>query len=100
MKIDQLPIGARFVLNGKTFTKVGPMTAAADAGGTSFIPKHATLQALPGESAPEPAAARTLDAGRVRAAFEAYHQAALHIAGEERRTQLEAARERFLGALR
>ena len=33
MKIDQLPIGTRFQWKGRSYTKVGPMTAAADAGG-------------------------------------------------------------------
>ena len=33
MKIDQLPIGTRFQWKGRSYTKVGPMTAAADGGG-------------------------------------------------------------------
>ena len=50
MKIDQIPVGARFQLKGKAFTKVGPMTAAGESGGTTFIPKHAVLQPAPGEA--------------------------------------------------
>ena len=47
MKIDQLPLGARFRWKGRNYTKVGPMTASADAGGVDFIPKHAALQPIP-----------------------------------------------------
>ena len=52
MKIDQLPIGTRFQWKGRSYTKVGPMTAAADSGGVDFIPKHAALQPIPGEAPP------------------------------------------------
>lgn len=52
MKIDQLPTGARFQWKGRNYTKVGPMTAAAESGGVDFIPKHATLQPIPGEAPP------------------------------------------------
>lgn len=100
MKIDQIPIGGRFSFRGKTYTKVGPMTASADAGGTQFIPKHAALVPLAGELSPPLSAPKgKVDAARIGAAFETYHQAALAIAGEDGRAALEAARERFFADL-
>lgn len=103
MKIDQLPPGARFQWKGVSYTKVGPMTASADSGGVVFIPKHAALQPVPGETAPalvadEPAG--SLDAARVKAAFEAYHRTALHLVDEAGRMTLEGERVRFLAEIR
>ena len=102
MKIDQLPTGARFRWKGQNYTKVGPMTAAADSGGVVFIPKHATLQPIPGEAppaAPEQDTAPPLNAAKVKAAFEAYHLTALRVADEAGRLTLERARLRFLAEI-
>ncbi|MCB1955660.1 MAG: hypothetical protein KDG55_08285 [Rhodocyclaceae bacterium] len=99
MKIDQLPIGARFLLKGRVFTKVGPMTAAGDNGGTTFVPKHAVLQPLPGEAAPPSPLPDRLEAARVLAAIEAYHQQALALVGEAGREPLEAAHRALLARL-
>jgi len=103
MKIDTLPTGARFQWKGRQYTKVGPMTAAADAGGVDFIPKHAALQPIPGETwaaAVEPEPTSSLDAAKVRAAFETYHRTALQVADDAGRLALESARVRFLDAIR
>lgn len=103
MKIDQLPLGARFQLKGRNYTKVGPMTASGEGGGSVFIPKHAVLQPVPGEApaaAPPDPAVRPLDAARVRAAFETYHQAALTLVDVTGRAMLETARKRFLSEIR
>ncbi|MHB1372640.1 MAG: hypothetical protein ACYC5W_13605 [Thauera sp.] len=102
MKIDKLPPGARFHWKGRNYTKVGPMTAAADVGGVDFIPKHATLQPIPGEAwaakaEQEPAPA--LDSAKVRAAFEAYHRTALRLVDDAGRLELESARVRFLAEI-
>jgi hypothetical protein len=102
MKIDQLPLGARFQWKGHTYTKVGPMTASGESGGAVFIPMHAVLQPVPGEAPPSAQpdpAGRQLDAARVTAAFETYHQAALTLADEAGRAMLEAARKRFLSGI-
>ncbi|HJV26934.1 MAG TPA: hypothetical protein VJ673_14695 [Aromatoleum sp.] len=102
MKIDLLPLGARFQWKGVTYTKIGPMTASAEAGGSAFIPKHAALRPVPGEAPPQTAAqpkAKTLNTARVIAAFEVYHRMALTHADEAGRKALEAARERFLSEL-
>lgn len=99
MKIDQIPLGARFQWKGRNYTKVGPMTASGESGGAVFIPMHAALLPVAGE-APPPAqpdtAARPLDAAMVTAAFETYHQMALRCADEAGRPMLEMARKRFL----
>lgn len=103
MKIDQLPLGARFQWKGRTYTKVGPMTASGDGGGSVFIPKHAVLQPVPGETppvAPPAPAVRPLDVARVTAAFETYHQAALTLVDVTGRVMLETARKRFLTEIR
>lgn len=102
MKIDQLPIGARFQWKARSYTKVGPMTAAADGGGVDFIPKHAALLPVPGETPPPvtPAeAAQPLDAAKVKAAFEAYHRTALGVVDEAGRLALQRARARFLAEI-
>lgn len=102
MKIDHLPIGARFQWKGITYTKTGPMTATGDSGGTAFIPKHVVLQPVPGEAPPAPPepTAAPLDAARVLAAFETYHRKALTLTDEGAHAELEAARQRFLAGLR
>lgn len=102
MKLDHLPLGARFHWKGVTYTKVGPMTASGETGGAVFIPKHATLQPVPGEGAPQvPPRARNepLVAARVIAAFEAYHRSALTLLGEDGKRSLEEARKRFLAEI-
>lgn len=102
MKIDTLPPGARFHWKGRNYTKVGPMTAAADGGGVEFIPKHAMLQPIPGEAwaaKAEEAAAPPLDPAKVRAAFEAYHRAALRLVDDTGRLELQSARVRFLAEI-
>ncbi len=103
MKIDQLPIGSRFQLKGRTYTKVGPMTGSDESGSVVFVPKHAALQPVPGETPPPPppdAAAASLDGAKVTAAFEIYHQTALGLADVTGRAILEAARKRFLSEIR
>ena len=103
MKIDLLPLGARFQWKGITYTKVGPMTASAESGGGSaFIPKHAALQPVPGEAPPQAAPqpkAQTLKTAKVISAFETYHQTALTLADEAGQAALEEARKRFLSEL-
>lgn len=103
MKIDLLPIGARFQWKGRTHTKIGPMTATSDAGGSVFIPKHAVLAPVPGETPPplpQRAPAEALDPARVAAAFDLYHQTAVRFVDATGRAMLEAARKRFLSEIR
>lgn len=102
MKIHLIPLGTRFQLKGRIYTKVGPMTASAESGGIEFIPKHATLQPVPGEAPPPPPpdSLPPLDPARVLAAFERYHQSALGCVDDAGRATLEQARARFLDELR
>lgn len=102
MKIHQLPMGSRFQLKGRTYTKVGPMTASDESGGVSFIPKHATLQPVPGEAPPVLVddSPRSVEMAKVVAAFEAYHRTALTVADEAQRAVLDNARARFMAELR
>ena len=61
MKLNQIPMGARFEYKGMVLTKTGPMTAATEKGGQHFIPKFAVLKPVAGEPSPLPAAeSRTL----------------------------------------
>ncbi|MFN3987410.1 MAG: hypothetical protein ACK4KV_18100 [Rhodocyclaceae bacterium] len=103
MKLNQLPIGARFQWKDQTYTKVGPMTARSDTGQVDFIPKYAALLPAPGEAPPPPppeAPPQPLDAARVEAAFEAYHQHVLAVVDSVHQPALEAARQSFLDAIR
>lgn len=103
MKIDLLPLGARFQWKGIVYTKIGPMTASGESGGVAFIPKHAVLTPAPGEEFPTPppeAATQALDAAKVKMAFESYHQTALTLTDAAGRAALEMARKRFLAEIR
>lgn len=103
MKINLIPLGARFQWKGITYTKIGPMTASGETGGVAFIPKHAVLSPVPGEAPPPTAPdtpAQPLDAGKVMAAFESYHQTALTLTDDAGREALESARTRFLADAR
>ncbi len=99
MKLNQLPLGARFEYDGKILTKTGPMTGATEKGGSVFIPKFAVLKAVDGEAPPPPKASRTVDADTVLAAFEAYHGTAIRLVDEPGRMALAAARARFIAAM-
>ncbi len=101
MKLNQLPLGARFEYDGQIFTKTGPLTAAAENGGQRMIPRYATLRPL-GE--PPPAAApqtgRQLDEARVLAAFDNFFQTCQRLTDDFSKPRLEAARQTFLAALK
>lgn len=100
MKLNQIPMGARFEYKGMVLTKTGPMTAATEKGGQHFIPKFAVLKPVAGEPAPLPAAeSRMLNAETVLAAFELYHASAMRLTDEHAQVELATARARFLAAL-
>ncbi len=100
MKLNHLPIGARFEYDGQIYTKTGPITAAAEKGGQRMIPRHAVLRPVDGHT-PPPAASTTrqVDENRVLAAFDSYHNTALRLAEGLGKAELEQARARFLAAL-
>lgn len=102
MKLQHLPVGARFEYEGKIFVKTGPLTAASEEGGQRVIPRYAVLKPLDLPAAEERAAspAGRLDRRAVRTAFEAFYAEALRLTDATAHAELAAARERFLGALK
>lgn len=101
MKFPQLPIGATFVFQGKTYTKSSQMTATArDGGGARVIPRWADVQ-VAGEGAPPPrkTPATSLDSARVLHAFEAYHADCARLIDTQHIAALQSARQRFIDAL-
>lgn len=100
MKLNHLPIGARFEYEGQIYTKTGPITAAAEKGGQRMIPRHAVLRPMDGHTPPAaPSTTRQLDEARVLTAFESYHRTALRLAEGLGKAELEQARTQFLAAL-
>lgn len=74
MKFPLLPIGAQFEFDGKAYTKVSPLVAAAEDGsGQRVIPRYAMLKSV-GKPVQATAAAHAgqLDEDRVLAAFERF----------------------------
>ena len=75
MKFQQLPQGARFEYEGQVYTKVGPLTAAAENGRQRMIPRFAVLvpeggAPVPPAPEPDPLVARA----RVLAALATCHE--------------------------
>jgi hypothetical protein len=99
MRIHQIPAGARFQWKGVVYTKVGPMTAAAEGGGSVFVPKHAVLAPVEGEAPAQPAPTQAIAPETVIAALDQYHREALALLPEAERPALEAARARCLARL-
>lgn len=101
MKLQLLPMGARFEYEGQVYVKTGPLTAASEKGGQRMIPRSAILRPL--DSFPtdnKPSQRRQLDEITVLTAFEEYHATASGLADEAGLLELESARERFLRSLR
>ena len=101
MKLEHLAVGARFEYQGQVFVKTGPLTAAGESGGQRIIPRHVVLTPLdapPAEKKSGPR--RKLDEAAVRTAFDAFYRTCLRTADEFSRPELEAARQRFLDALK
>jgi|SRR5512139_1029857 hypothetical protein len=99
MRLQDLPVGARFEYQGKVFVKTGPITATAENGGQRMIPRYADLQPLDPLPEKPPASQRTLDEARVRAAFDEFYRTCFRITDDFSRAELEAARQRFIAAL-
>lgn len=109
MKFQQLPPGARFEYEGKVYVKTGPLTASSQEGGQRVIPRFAVLNPLDGAVSDAAKPSRKLEPGKVFAGFEAFYaECADLLFGQEPdvqrardlRARLEAARERFLMALK
>jgi ATP-dependent protease HslVU (ClpYQ) peptidase subunit len=81
MKFQHLPIGTQFRFEGKTYTKTGPLVAAAEDGsGQRVIPRYAMLASL-GEPVQATTArgSRQIDADKVQTAFACYEADVLRL---------------------
>lgn len=102
MKFSELPPGARFRFEGRTYTKTGPVTARDEIDGRlRMIPRYARLLPVQEERAAAEAAgsSEAVSAARLLAAFERFHAVCLELMEAERpeaRARLAAARRRFL----
>ena len=112
MKFPHLPTGAQFEFDGKAYTKVSPLVAAAEDGsGQRVIPRYVMLKSV-GEpvqatAMPHP---RQIDPDKVRVAFASFEADAMRLLDEacvetdaERREVFSAAladaSRRFMDAL-
>lgn len=99
MRLQHLPLGARFEYEGQVFVKTGPLTAASEQGGQRIIPRHAMLKPLETVASAEGrGAASAVD--RVRAAFDTFFATCDRLVDEPHRAELAKARQQFLEALR
>lgn len=84
MKFPYLPIGTQFEFDGKTYTKISPLLAAAEDGSDQrVIPRYAVLRPI---GAPVPATpaqySRQLDPDKVMAAFERFQAECVRLLDE------------------
>ena len=101
MKLQDIPVGARFKYQSRVFVKTWPITATAEDGGQRMIPRYADLRPLdppPLETDKRPR--RQLDETKVLNAFDAFCRTCLRTADDFSRPELEAARQRFLTAIK
>lgn len=101
MKLQHIPLGARFEYEGRIFVKTGPLTAASEEGGQQVIPRYALLKPLDPPATEERShPLGRLDRQIVRAAFEAFYGEALRLSDSVAHPELAEARERFLATLK
>jgi hypothetical protein len=101
MKLQHIPLGGRFEFEGKVFVKTGPLTASSEQGGQCMIPRYAHLKPLDLPATEDkPGLRRKLDEKAVKAAFNDFYGTCSALLGESARPELEAARQRFLAALK
>ena len=98
MKLQHMPIGARFEYQGIEYVKTGPLTASSVEGGQRIIPRSATLRPLDGQTADQ--AGNRLDVATVMAAVEDFHGACLALVDEGAKPALEAARQKMMARLK
>jgi hypothetical protein len=101
MKLQQLPMGARFEYQGAVYVKTGPMMAAAETGEQKLIPRYAVLKPLdPMPPAADPKHARQLAEPAVLAAFDKFFVTCSRLVDESGRFELARARQDFLNTLK
>lgn len=96
MKLQHLPIGARFEFKGQVFVKTGPLTAASEEGGQQVIPRSAVLRPLDAPVVEGRKKGRQLEEADVLAAFATFSEACARLVDAPARPQLEKARQVFL----
>ena len=101
MKLQHIPMGARFEYQGVIYSKTGPMLATAENGEQKLIPRYAVLKPLDGVPVmTEPASIRQIDASVVTDAFERFFFACSRLVDESARLELAKARQQFLDAIK
>lgn len=105
MKFTDLPINARFELDGAIYRKTSPMLASPENGGAAkFLARFVQVIPLDGQTRPAPAPGKELlRADDVQAAFDVCYAGLIHKLDQdsaaELRTALETGREEFIAAL-
>lgn len=110
MKFHDLPLGARFELEGAVYVKSSPVLAnKEDSGESRFMARYKVVAPLEGATAkPKAASGKMLKEEAVLAAFEGYHERCRHalerlelppVQAETVQGELAAARAAFLAAL-
>lgn len=102
MRLQDIPLGARFEYEGQAFTKTGPLTAAAEQGGQRIIPRHAHLRQLdaPTRPAEAPGIPNQLDKTAVINAFAEFYQSAAGLLDASTLPALAEAGRRFTEQLK
>jgi hypothetical protein len=96
MKLQHLPIGARFEYEGVVHVKTGPLTASSESGGQRIIPRHAVLRPL---DQPAGESKGKLEGAAVRKAFNAFFETSKRLVDDAGQAELEQARQRFLKSI-
>lgn len=100
MKLQHLPIGARFEYEGEVFVKTGPLTASSETSGQRVIPRYAVLRPLePPLAAGNPGQSNRPTVAEVRAAYAAAESVLREGLGASAETALAEARRRFFAGL-
>lgn len=73
MKFQHLPIGARFIYEGRNYTKMSPLVASVEGGGQRVIPRYASLSPIEGAVVSLPVAvAELIEIAQVNRALDAF----------------------------
>lgn len=100
MKLQDLPMGARFEYQGLVFVKTGPLTASAEQGGQRVIPRSATIRPLDVQPAEASRKGGQVDRTAVLAAFRTFAATCGGLVDDSDRQRFEAACQEFMRALK
>ena len=103
MKFHLVPIGEKFEYQGEIYIKADKLIAnSAKTGQNRLIPRSANVQPVgtQPDTTPKVVEEHQVQTAKVLAQFDSYHQQVLQcIDDEEKLTELEAARQRFIDNL-